>query len=41
MQVLTGFNEFIALALFIPLPFAAFLLLINVLVRAFVRRRYL
>lgn len=40
-MVLTGFNEFLSLILIVPLLFAPFLILINVLVRAFVRRRYL
>ena len=40
-MVLTGFNEFIALAVIAPLLFSPFLVLVNVLARAFVRRRYL
>ena len=41
MQVLTGFNEFVALLMIVPLLFSPFLILVNVLVRAVVRRRYL
>ncbi|GEM_PF-4951072 len=41
MEVMTGFNEFLALIVIAPLLFSPFLILVNVIVKAVVRRRYL
>lgn len=38
MEVLTGFNEFLALVVIMPVLFTPFLILVSFLIRAFVWR---